>query len=60
MRARIKVTGVWGKCESCGQRLPLHPDLKMCGACTFGEASAIMEFDGTWEEEINDKSNKDR
>jgi len=46
-----KVTGVWGKCISCGQHLPLHPDLEMCGCCTFGEASEIMAFKGTWEEE---------
>ncbi len=45
------VTGVWGKCLSCRQKLPLHPDLKMCGACTFGEASELMAFDGTWVEE---------
>ncbi len=45
-----QVTGVWGECESCGQRLPLHPELRACGCCTFGEASAMMAFDGTWTE----------
>lgn len=51
-RKVIQVTGVWGTCDSCGQHLPLHPELRMCGTCTFGEASAMMEFDGTWEEHV--------
>lgn len=46
-----QVTGVWMECISCHQHLPCHPDLEMCGTCTFGEADALMEFDGTWTEE---------
>lgn len=46
-----KVSGVWMKCISCHQQLPCHPELEMCGACTFGEADALMEFDGSWIEE---------
>ncbi len=45
-----QVTGVWMECIVCHQHLPCHPYLEMCGTCTFGEADAMMEFDGTWEE----------
>jgi len=38
------------ECIVCHQHLPCHPYLEMCGTCTFGEADAMMEFDGTWEE----------
>ncbi len=44
------VHGEWGVCESWRQTLPLHPDLGMCGTCTFGEADALLEFDGEWQE----------
>jgi hypothetical protein len=44
------ITGDWGECESCGQWLPLHPDIGLCGCCAFGEADALLEFMEPWEE----------
>jgi hypothetical protein len=43
--------GIYGECESCGQTLPLHPNLGLCGCCAFGEADALDAFAGEWTEE---------
>ncbi|HEU4649483.1 MAG TPA: hypothetical protein VFS33_10520 [Gemmatimonadales bacterium] len=50
----VKQRGVWQDCESCGQYLPCHPEIGLCGTCAFGEADAMMEFDGEWVAEIQD------
>jgi len=43
--------GIYGECESCGQYLPLHPNLGLCGCCAFGSASDLMAFSGEWQEQ---------
>jgi len=43
--------GIYGRCMSCDQFLPLHPKLGLCGCCAFGSASDLMTFDGEWTEE---------
>lgn len=49
------VKGVKMECISCHNTRWCHPRLEMCGTCTFGEAGAQDEFEGSWEEgDIND------
>lgn len=40
----------WGNCDVCENFAVLIRDTGMCGACCFGEADALTEFD-----DYNDK-----
>lgn len=42
------VHGVRGKCVACEQKRWLHPELEMCGTCTFGSWKDQDEFQGAW------------